>query len=152
MEYNRYLLQRGSSLCTGGWANSSVLLVTPTHLTFSPEEQSSRYFPSSFWSGKYIERCLRYSDTLDTSVSLKLVNKYRINREALRNAVSCLPACPWMHTPVQVKSCSACNSGKYVVKCTDLQSFVAFKKFKRPTPTSSRNLWELNKGRVLGVC
>lgn len=27
--------------------------------------------------------------------------------------------------------------------------FVALKKFKRLTPTSSRNLWELNKGRVL---
>lgn len=45
----------------------------------------------------------------------------------------------------------ACSPGKHMVKHTELQFSLSFKTFKRLTPTSSRNLWELNKGRVLGV-
>lgn len=107
-----HILQRSSSL----WTSSLVFFWSHQLISsFHPESKAS--LPPASKESTLSLRCLEIPDT---NVSLKAINKCRINREAQGNALSCKPSHPWMHAPVQVKNCSACSRGRYMVKCTDV--------------------------------
>lgn len=67
-------------------------------------------------------------------------------RAALQHVLGCART-----APLQVKSSSPAAQEHTWLNTLIYIFLVAFKKFKRLTPTSSSNLWQLNKGRVLGV-
>lgn len=125
----------------------SSILVKPAHFNFQPREQGSKYSSSSYWWVKWTEWCLRHMDTRDP-----IVCPIEIDEQLQKNQKSPRECCELLTTHSYCSfSSSACSPGKHMVKHTELQFSLSFKKFKRLTPTSSINLWELNKGRVLGV-
>lgn len=118
-----------------------------SYFNFQPREQSSKYFSSSCRWVKLTGCCLRHTDTRDP-----IVHPIEIDEQLQKQQKSPKECCELLTTHSYCSFSSfACSPGKHMVKHTEPQFSLSFKKFKRLTPTSSSNLWELNKGRVLGV-
>lgn len=125
----------------------SSILVEPAHFNFRRREQSSKYSSSSCCWVKLIVWYLRHTDTRDPIVCpIEIDKQLQKKQKSPREYCELLT----MHSYCSISS-PACSPGKHMVKHNELQFSLSFKKFKRLTPTSRRNLWELNKGRVLGV-
>lgn len=122
----------------------SSILVELANFNFQPREQSSKYSSSSCCWVKLNEWCLRHTDTRDAIVCpIETDEQLQKNRKAPVNAVSCSPRvhiAPSQVLPAVLES-TWLNTLSYSFLFQEVQK----------TPTSSRNLWELNKGRVLGV-